>query len=66
MSTIVTEPESWVSVHVLAAHFDQTEKWVRKYAPLIPHVRVGRQYRFRISEADAWLQQWRGGEELYE
>lgn len=58
------ELEPWSDVHQLAAHFGQTEKWVRKYAHLIPHVRVGRQYRFRISEADAWLEQWRGGEEV--
>lgn len=59
-----TEIEPWINVHVLAVHFDQSEKWVRKYAPLIPHVRVGKQYRFRMSEADAWLEQWRGGEVL--
>jgi len=59
-----TDIESWIDVHALALHFGQTEKWVRKYAPLIPHVRVGRQYRFRISEANAWLEQWRGGEDL--
>jgi excisionase family DNA binding protein len=59
-----TSTEPWSDVHQLAVHFGQTEKWVRKYAYLIPHVRVGRQYRFRISEADAWLEQWRGGEDV--
>jgi hypothetical protein len=59
-----TDIEPWVDVHALALHFGQSEKWVRKYAPLIPHVRVGRQYRFRMSEANAWLEQWRGGEDL--
>lgn len=60
MKSIEVEP--WVSVKDVAAHFGQTEDWVRKYAPLIPHVRVGRQYRFRISEADEWVEQWRGGD----
>lgn len=56
--------EKWVGVPELAEHFGQTERWVRKYAPLIPHVRVGRQYRFRVSEADAWIEQWRGGDDI--
>jgi hypothetical protein len=59
-----TSPEPWINVHTLAAHWDQKETWVRKYAPLIPHVRVGKQYRFRISEADKWFEQWRGGEQV--
>ena len=56
------EVEPWVSAKELAAHLGQTVVWVRKYAPVIPHVRVGRQYRFRISEADRWMEQWRGGD----
>ncbi len=64
MSATGTNIEPWINVHVLAEHFDQSEKWIRKYAPLIPHVRVGKQYRFKLSEAEAWLLQWKGGEEL--
>jgi excisionase family DNA binding protein len=55
-----TEP--WVSVAEVAEHLGQTKEWVRKRAPLIPHVRIGRQYRFRLSEVDSWIEQWRGGE----
>ena len=62
METIAEE--KWVDAKALAAHFMQSAQWVRRYAPLIPHVRMGRAYRFRISEADKWFEQWRGGEEL--
>lgn len=61
-TTIAGEP--WIDVKQLAEHWSQTPEWIRRYAPLIPHVRLGRQYRFRISEADQWLEQWRGGEDL--
>lgn len=54
--------EPWVSVKEVAEHLQQTANWVRHYAPTIPHVRVGRQYRFRLGEVDAWFEQWRGGE----
>lgn len=57
-------PEPWVDVKAVAAHLGQSPKWVRHYAPLIPHVRVGRAYRFRVSEVDQWIEQWRGGDEL--
>ena len=62
METIEVEP--WVSVKEVAEHLGQSPVWIRKYAPLIPHVRVGRQYRFRISEVDRWIEQWRGGEDI--
>jgi excisionase family DNA binding protein len=58
------EKERWVSAADVAEHLGQPVTWVRKYAPLIPHVRVGRPYRFRLSEVDAWMEQWRGGDEV--
>ena len=50
-----------MGVKEVAAHLQQTENWVRKYAPAMPHVRIGRQYRFRMSEVDAWMEEMRGG-----
>lgn len=54
--------EPWVAVPFIAKHLGMTADWVRQYAPAMPHVRVGRQYRFRISEVDNWFENWRGGD----
>lgn len=56
--------EPWVTVKEVAEHLCQTENWVRSYAPTIPHVRVGRQYRFKLNEVDKWYEQWRGGSDV--
>ena len=56
--------EKWVGVREVSEHIGQKPDWTRKYAPLIPHVRIGQQYRFRLSEVDKWLEQWRGGDEV--
>lgn len=63
METTEAGVEGWVGVREVGEHLSQKAEWVRRYAPLIPHVRIGKQYRFRLSEVDGWLEQWRGGDE---
>lgn len=53
--------EPWVGTREVAAHLGQTERWVRHYAPAMPHYKIGREYRFKLSEVEVWIEQWRGG-----
>ncbi|WP_081765896.1 MULTISPECIES: helix-turn-helix domain-containing protein [unclassified Arthrobacter] len=62
MKILNTEP--WVGVPAVARHLDRSKDWVRKYARHMPHHRVGREYRFRLSEVDKWLESWRGGDRV--
>ena len=51
------KPESWVSLEEIAEHLkvstDTVHRWIR--ARRIPVNRVGRFWRFRVSEVDAWV-----------
>lgn len=60
MSELDIEP--WVGVPRVARHLDMTVEWVRARAAVIPHVRAGREYRFRLSEVDQWFQKFREGD----
>ena len=55
------EPEKWSNLEDVAAHIgvskDTIRNWIKKNA--IPHHRIGKQYRFRISEVDAWVESGR-------
>ena len=48
----------------LAAYLKKPKSWVYDNAHEIPHIRVGREYRFRLSEVLAWLEVRRGGTPL--
>ncbi|MDR9787448.1 MAG: helix-turn-helix domain-containing protein [Peptococcaceae bacterium MAG4] len=52
------EPEKWSSLEEIAEHLglskDTIRNWIKKGA--IPHHRVGKQFKFRISEVDAWVE----------
>ncbi|MBQ3442090.1 MAG: helix-turn-helix domain-containing protein [Selenomonadaceae bacterium] len=52
------EPERWFSLEEIAQHMgvsrDTVRSWIRKNS--IPHHRIGRQYKFKISEVDAWVE----------
>lgn len=54
-------PEKWSSLEDIAAHIgvskDTIRIWIRK--GVIPHHRIGKQYRFRISEVDDWVESGR-------
>lgn len=51
------KPEAWVSLSEIAEHLqvstDTVHRWIR--AKRIPVHRVGRFWRFRVSEVDAWV-----------
>ena len=55
-------PEKWVNLEDIAVHLsvsiDTVRTWVRNGK--IPVYRVGKRYKFKISEVDEWVR--RGGE----
>lgn len=58
MESIIKEPERWQSLEEISKHLgvskDTIRGWIKKGT--IPHYKVGRQYKFKISEVDAWIQ----------
>ena len=49
--------EPWVSLKVLAQHFSVSETTVKRWRVQgLPCMKVGRSVRFRVSEAEAWVQ----------
>ena len=54
---MANEPEKWSSLEEIAAHLgvskDTIRNWIKK--DVIPHRRIGKQYKFKISEVDAWV-----------
>jgi excisionase family DNA binding protein len=51
-------PEPWVSLEAIAGHLsvstDTVHRWIR--AQKIPAHRVGRMWRFKVSQVDEWVQ----------
>lgn len=54
---MTTESEKWSSLEEIAEHLgvskDTIRAWIKKKA--IPYRRIGKQYKFKISEVDAWV-----------
>ncbi|GFI08442.1 hypothetical protein IMSAGC007_00890 [Lachnospiraceae bacterium] len=52
------EVERWLNLEEISKHLgvskDTIRAWIRK--DTIPHYKVGRQYKFRVSEVDAWIE----------
>lgn len=50
--------EKWSTLEEVADHLgvskDTIRNWIRK--EVIPHYRVGKQYRFKLSEIDEWIE----------
>ena len=50
--------EKWSTLEEVADHLgvskDTVRKWIRK--EVIPHYRVGKKYRFKLSEIDKWIE----------
>lgn len=50
--------EHWLSLEEIAIHLGVSKEtirgWIKKGT--IPNHKVGRQYRFRLSEVDAWIE----------
>jgi excisionase family DNA binding protein len=53
MVTAVLE-ERWLTTHEASAYLGKSSKWLRENALYleIPHMRVGRQYRFKKNDLD--------------
>lgn len=58
------EPEKWSSLEEIAGHLgvskDTIRNWIKK--DVIPHRRIGKQYKFKISEVDAWVNSGKSAE----
>lgn len=54
----MSEVERWVSLENIATHLDVSKDtiraWIKKNT--IPYHKVGRQYKFRVSEVDVWVE----------
>lgn len=52
------ESERWVSLEEISNHIgvskDTIRSWIKK--DTIPYRKIGRQYKFRVSEVDAWVE----------
>lgn len=58
LKRVVVEAERWLNLEEISRHLgvskDTIRGWIKKET--IPHHKVGRQYKFRISEVDAWIE----------
>ena len=52
------EPEKWVSLKEIAIHTGLSKDTIRNYIEknVIPFYRIGKQYKFKISEIDQWVE----------
>lgn len=54
----INEVERWQSLEEISKHLgvskDTIRLWIKKET--IPFHKIGRQYKFRISEVDAWVE----------
>jgi excisionase family DNA binding protein len=54
----IQDIERWLSLSEIAVHVgvskDTIRAWIKKET--IPHHKVGRLYKFRASEVDAWIE----------
>ena len=52
------EPEKWSNLEEIAEHCgvskDTIRNWIKKDA--IPYHKMGKQYKFKISEVDRWVE----------
>ncbi|NLB56015.1 MAG: helix-turn-helix domain-containing protein [Lentisphaerae bacterium] len=58
------EPEKWSSLEEIADHLgvskDTIRNWIKK--DVIPHRRIGKQFKFKISEVDEWVDSGKSAE----
>ena len=52
------ETEKWVNLEEIADHMGLSKDTIRNYIKKdqIPYYRIGKQYKFKISEIDAWIE----------
>ena len=50
--------ECWVGLEDIAGHLDVSKDTIRAWIKkgTIPYHKIGRQYKFRVSEVDAWVE----------
>lgn len=55
------EVEKWVSLEEVADHIGLSKDTIRNYIKRdqIPFYRIGKQYKFKISEIDTWIESGR-------
>ena len=58
------EIEKWVSLEEIADHMGISKDTIRNYIKKeqIPYYRIGKQYKFKISEIDAWIESSKSAE----
>ncbi len=58
------EIEKWVSLEEIADHMGISKDTIRNYIKKeqIPYYRIGKQYKFKISEIDAWIESGKSAE----
>ena len=54
----MSEVERWISLEDIATHLDVSKDTIRAWIKkgTIPYHKVGRQYKFLVSEVDAWVE----------
>ncbi len=61
---MIKEPEKWSSLEEIAEHLgvskDTIRNWIKK--EVIPYRKVGKQYKFKISEIDSWVESGKSAE----
>jgi excisionase family DNA binding protein len=55
---MTNEPEKWVNLEEIAVHTGLSKDTIRNYIKkgVIPFYRIGKQYKFKISEIDLWVE----------
>ena len=60
----INDVERWLSLEEIAKHVgcskDTIRAWIKKKT--IPYHKVGRMYKFKISEVDAWIESGRSAD----
>ncbi len=61
---MTNEPEKWSSLEEIAEHLgvskDTIRNWIKK--EVIPYRRIGKLYKFKISEVDEWVDSGKSAE----
>jgi excisionase family DNA binding protein len=59
---MANESERWSSVSEISEHIgvsrDTIRTWIKQ--GVIPHSQIGRLYKFKLSEVDAWMKSGKG------
>lgn len=52
------EVEKWVSLEEISKHMGLSKDTIRNYIKKdqIPYYRIGKQYKFKVSEIDDWIE----------